>query len=577
MRFFLLSFLCLAIYFSSQAQPVIEDLPQVTNCIALINVRAVTTAGKNPEKTNIIIRDGIITDMEASVAIPPDAFRVQGDSLYAYPAFIDAYSLTGIKEEQEAQGGPGGQANRQRPAIDPDGNPSLEDAGITPFTEVRSFIDPKSKSIAEWRAQGFAITHTVPKKGMIPGKGAVLVLSGKNTDELLWKEDVSLHAQWAGANGAYPSTVIGIMAKWRELYQNALQYTEHQSYYDESGLVSRPAYNQAHEALTPVIRKEMPVFFRAAGVKDISRVLELQKDLGMRIVISDAKEAYYLLEELKSNQLPVVLSLELPKDLAASKEETQKEKGEEVKKDSLEKDPEKASFEKKRAESLQAHRAQAATLSTSNIPFSFGTYSIRPADFSKNIKLILDEGLSAHQALDALTMQPAKLLGIDTKCGSLQPGKMANVLLSDKPLFEKDAAIRFMIVEGAMYEYEEKPAKKKSDKSSSSGDVLAGQWSFFIDSLDMKREGTFEFTVTKEEINGTLKGKNFTTGNETLESIVINDNEVSFTFDFEIEGQIIPLEFDITITDDTFDGTVSSPDIGSYAITGTRITKPDQQ
>ncbi len=140
--------------------------------------------------------------------------------------FIDAFSSTGIKDS-EGEGGSNqqGQGNRggSRPTFDADGNPPLEDAGITPYKSVRATFDAKEKSIADWRAQGFAIAHVVPKGKMLPGKGAIVVLSGKEADQMLWKEDVSMYGQWTGAGGGYPSTVIGIMAKWRELYHNATQ------------------------------------------------------------------------------------------------------------------------------------------------------------------------------------------------------------------------------------------------------------------------------------------------------------------------------------------------------------------
>jgi imidazolonepropionase-like amidohydrolase len=75
-------------------------------------------------------------------------------------------------------------------------------------------------------------------------------------------------------------------------------------------------------------------------------------------------------------------------------------------------------------------------------------------EFSKTMQTMIENGLDKNAALNALTLQPAKLLGIDKYCGSLEAGKMANLLVSNKPLFEKEAAIRYMIVEGNLYEYE---------------------------------------------------------------------------------------------------------------------------
>ncbi|HEY3386945.1 MAG TPA: hypothetical protein VGK46_10565, partial [Saprospiraceae bacterium] len=280
------------------AQPIDEELPQITGCIALINAKVVAAPGKSPVVSSIVMKNGLITQIGHDIKIPPDAYRIAADSFYVYPAFIDAFSHTGIKESENEGGGGGGnqqgQGNRggSKPTFDAEGNLSLEDAGITPYKNVRASFDPKEKSIADWRAQGFAVAHIVPRGKMLPGQGSIMVLSGKETDQVLWKEDITMYGQWTGAGGGYPTTVIGVMAKWRELYHNATQAVAHQAAYEKGTLVSRPTYNQAHEALLPVVKNEMPVYFRAPKVKDISRALELQEDLGMKMVIANAEEAW---------------------------------------------------------------------------------------------------------------------------------------------------------------------------------------------------------------------------------------------------------------------------------------------
>jgi imidazolonepropionase-like amidohydrolase len=587
------------------AQPVNDDLPQITGCIALINAKVVSGQGKTPVTNTIIIRDGLITAMGASIKIPPDAYRIAADSLYAYPAFIDAISYDGIKEPEEGNRNQQGGGNRgQKQEIDDEGNPNLEDAGITPFNGIRSTFDPKDKSIADWRAQGFSIAHIVPRGKMIPGKGSIIVLSGKETDQVLWKENMSMYAQWNGAGGSYPSTVIGVMAKWRELYHNASQYVTHETSYETASLVSRPNYNQAHIALMPVVKKEMPVYFRAPKVKDISRALAMQKDLGMKMVIADAEEAWYLKDQFKSNGIPLILSLDLPEDkgekadasaekATASKEGAKEAKGAEVTKDTtnlkspigdlgakpdtLKVDPEKEAFEKRRAESLKAHYEQAGVLAKGGIAFSFGTLNTKPNDFSKNIQTIMENGLTFDQTLSALTTQPAKLLGIEKYCGTVEVGKMANIIMTNKPLFEKETAIRYMMVEGNLYEYDVKEKKKPKVGKESTGSfsVLVGTWNYSIESPDGKREGNFEFTQDSSELKGTITGEDITSGNEELEGIVLDGNTVSFTFDFDMGGQIMALEFDLKIDGESLQGTVTVGEFGTFPVTGQRTSKPN--
>jgi len=600
------------------AQPVADDLPQITGCIALINARVVSAPGKAPVVSTVIIRDGLITQVGTEVKIPGDAYRVLADSFYVYPAFIDAFSSTGIRES-EGEGGQQGQGNKggQKQTFDAEGNLPLEDAGITPYKSVRTSFDPGDKSIADWRAQGFAISHVVPKGKMIPGMGSIIVLSGKNADQLLWKEDVSMYSQWTGAGGGYPQTVIGVMAKWRELYHNATLAVAHEASYNNATLVSRPIYNQAHQALMPVVKKEMSLWFRAPKVKDISRALAMQSDLGMKMVITDAEEAWYLEDKFKSGSIPLVLSLDLPEDKSEKKAEGAKDaKGHEgpgqdgpgqlgpkpakdtslinkdlksplgdlgakeaeaANVDTVKVDPEKEAFEKKRAESLKAHQDQAGVLAKDGVAFSFGTMSVKSGDFSKNIATMIEHGLSEEKALSALTTQPAKLLGIEKYCGTVEIGKMANIIVSTKPLFDKDASIKYMIVEGNLYEYEikEKKEKRKGKSEEAPAGILTGKWSYAIEAPDQKREGTFEFTNDGGELKGTMTSEDNASGNDQLSDIVIDGTSVSFTFDFDMGGQMIQLEFDLTLKGETFDGTVSVGDFGTFPITGNRTSKPN--
>ena len=191
---------------------------------------------------------------------------------------------------------------------------------------------------------------------------------------------------------------------------------------------------------------------------------------------------------------------------------------------------------------------------------------------------MIENGLSADTALMALTTQPASLLGIEKYCGTVEVGKMANLIVSTKPLFEKEAAIKFMIVEGGLYVYEIKEKKKPGDKPSEPAAVglLEGKWAFEVDIPDQREKGEFDFEDNDGMLTGTIHGQNIN-GNNTLEDIVLQGNEVSFTFDMEAGGQMIEVEFDLKLDGETFEGTVNIgvTGMGSFPITGKRISKPN--
>src|SRR5690606_3668506 len=147
------------------------------------------------------------------------------------------------------------------------------------------------------------IAHIVPRGRMLPGMGAIAILSGGAADEVLWREDGSQVAQWSGARHSYPDTVVGGVARGRGVYRSAELAIRHSEAYASASRVSRPVFNQAHEALMPVVSGRMPVYFRTPGVKDIYRALELQAELGMPLILADAQQAWHVAAQLKARQI----------------------------------------------------------------------------------------------------------------------------------------------------------------------------------------------------------------------------------------------------------------------------------
>src|SRR5690606_2035971 len=158
--------------------------------------------GRKLEKATVIVDDGLITAVGQGIAVPGDAVVIKGDSLFVYAGFIDGLSHAGVPEPKEER--------RERPA-DP-GNPTPEYARITPERDVRDVIKPDDKSIEELRALGFTAAHVVPYGRMLPGSGAVILLSGDKTDRMILGSQSSMYSTLHGAPRAYPATVIAVMA-----------------------------------------------------------------------------------------------------------------------------------------------------------------------------------------------------------------------------------------------------------------------------------------------------------------------------------------------------------------------------
>src|SRR5690606_22555478 len=155
----------------------------------------------------------------------------------------------------------------------------------------------------------------------------------------------------------------------------------------------------------------------------------LQKDLGFNVVLGDVKDCWDMINKIKSANAKVFLSLDLPD---AVKDEKKDEKKEEAKDQT---NAEKEALEKRKAESIAQYVAQASAFQKAGVSFGFSTASAKTKDIPANLRRMIAGGLTEDQALAALTTAPAQLLGIADRVGTVDNGKIANLVISDKPYF----------------------------------------------------------------------------------------------------------------------------------------------
>ncbi|HMG92935.1 MAG TPA: amidohydrolase family protein [Chryseolinea sp.] len=451
-RTFALTLMCISTLGFAQDE---RKLGPVTRSYAITQATIVQGPGRKIEKGTVLIKDGLITAVGQNLTIPADAIQVKGDSLYVYAGFIDGLSRVAVTRPKE---------DLSKEKVKDPGNPAPERAGITPQNDVRNFLNPADKAVEELRALGFTTAHVVPHGGMLSGSGSVIFLGGSSADEMVVVSRSSLYSELTPAERVYPNTVLGVMAKWRELYRQASLTKSYESTYASNRIgIDRPATDRVLEAFYPVIDKKIPVLFRADKALDLQRVLTLQKDLAFSLIAVNLKEGWDAIPKIKSSGAKVFLSLELPEE---KKEEKKDEKApaESPFTDSLE----RKALEKRRADFVALHAGQASSFQKAGVAFGFTTLSAKTKDISSNLRRIIRAGLTEDQALAALTTSPASLLGLSDRLGSIDPGKVANLVISRKPYFDEKSKMQYVFVDGVMYRIEskeiEKPAEKKTDK-----------------------------------------------------------------------------------------------------------------
>lgn len=538
-----------------------SDLKPVTNKYAIKNATIVQAPGKTIQNGTILIENGIIKAVGSNVSIPVDAWVVDADSMFVYAGFISGLSNIGVDKPKEKD------QNDDRRLT---GNPSYERAGITPGNSARGMLKSDEKSIEDFRKLGFTSSHSVPHDGMLPGTGSIILLGGKDSESMVVKDQTSMFSQLSGADGVYPNTVIGVMAKYRDLYRKASQARDYESKYnsDPNGM-ERPATDATLQALYPVVSKQMTVAFKAESVKDIMRVIALQRDLGFKMMLAEIKQGWDAIPAIKATGAPVFLSLDLPEWKEEEKKE--EEKGEEKKENEKEeKEPtveeleEKALQERQNA-MIKNYYTQAGKFRSNGVKFGFSTMEVKSKDFKTNLLKIIENGLSQDQVLAALTTEPASILGVSNLMGTIETGKMANLVVSDTAYFTKDANVRYVFVDGIKYEYE---AKKKKKKSGGEAVNPSGSWNYTTETPQGNGSGVIKIEGTPGDYSGTIS-VSFNGSTNDIENLVVDGNNVTFSFKINM-GEEVTVDISMNIDGDTFEGTLSVAAFGSFPMEGSK-------
>lgn len=539
-----------------------QEIETVTNKFLIRNAFVITEAGKASSVQDVLVENGLIKDVGIDLIKPFDAELMMLDSMYVYPGFIAALSHVGLEAPKE---------DRTRPKVDRPGYPPNEIAGITPEMTMRRIFKPTDKSVEEFRSEGFTIANTVPYGRMLPGQSSVVSLSGRAFNEVVLKENESLFAQLQGASGVFPATTIGVMTKYRELYRNAELANNHRKTYQANPAGKlRPTQDDAEEAFFPVIEKKKSVIFNAEDHLDVSRALNLQKDLGFNLILASVKQADLALTEITGQKASVLLSLDLPKEEKAKKDDAKAEGEKDTiitkwKQESLD-------FEKRKTESTNNYLSQGSKLSSAGVTFAFALIDSKPKDALGSIRRLIKSGLSEDKALAALTSDAAKILGIDAVSGSISKGKIANLVVMTAPFSDEKAKIKIVFVDGIKHEFEIK-AESKKDGDKALVD-MGGKWDYKIDVPGMNPFGTM--TIKKDGSNYDITLTLNQSPDEIIEVNDVKPEGSSLVFSYQVSpgGSTITVNADLNFDGDSFDGTVSVPDFGNFEITGTRVEKP---
>ena len=409
---------------------------------ALVGCRIVPVAGPPLDDGVIVIRDGLIAAAgpRAGTPIPEDAEVIDAKGLVAYPGFIDAYSSGFVAIPPEPAPGPG--------ELFGNVNPSSAVSGRNPeFLAFEHLAFGQAERDA-WHKAGILAALFVPRQRLFAGRSVLLNLNGGSPAEMVIRNPLALHVRFDGGRGVYPTTGMGVQAFVRQLRLDAERYRSRQALVAGRGKgVRRPVYDPFLETLTPYLLGKEPIVFDCDDQEDIKKALRLVAEGGFRGLIAGASEAWRVADQLKASGVPVLLSL----NFAAPAISVYAQKGKEA----------------KEAAEKEIYPANAAKLKQAGIAFAFTSYGLeKGADVLAQVRKAVKAGLAEDEALRALTVNPAGFLGVGGQLGTIEPGKIANIVLASGDIFQESTRVRQVFVDGRRFEIKEEKKEETKKKES---------------------------------------------------------------------------------------------------------------
>jgi len=471
----LLGFSVTAVWAQGEVDPELDEIASPTRTIAVRNARIVTAPGKVIERGTLVMRAGTIAAVGPSVAIPPDAEIIEGEGLTLYPGFIDALGDEGIVVPKV----------ENLPKVPRPGDPPNDRAGIRPERDARNLLDPNAPSIDSMRRLGYTVAQVAPRDGMLPGTAAVIRLGGRGVADVVVSIGSATVAQFAPVDDIYPATRMAIMAKMRDLVARARQVD------DGHRNLERPAIGDDRlrsdpslDALIPTARGERPLLFATTGALDAVRAFRLGRELKLPTTLLGSWDIWTIADTLAAARVPVLLSLALPAqpaegDSAARRRDsvalaTQRNSDAPLRElteaDTL---AERGHLLAARNRTLHTAGAAASELVRRKLPVAFASWGARRGEIRSALRAMARAGMSEQEILAALTVQPARVLGLEKTMGTIETGKAANLVAWTGSMLDSTAGVRYTFIAGRRYSYDASrgsdTARTRVDTSFSTG------------------------------------------------------------------------------------------------------------
>ncbi len=388
---------------------------------SIVNARIVTVSGAVIENGTVVIQNGKITGVGANIPVPSNAESINAKGLSVYPGMIDAGTTLGLAEI-----GQGASAT-----ID-----VAETGTMNANAKAILGINPNSSHVNVTRVNGITTVFSVPAGGIIAGQGTVINLNGSTQSEMAVVSTAGLVinfpriATFGGFGPGGPQVVEFSEAvkrrdaqldELKKIFKDAENYARAKDAFAKDKTLPYPATDLRLEAMVPYIRGEKPIVFTAERERDIRGVVKFAAELKVKGIILGGQEAWKVADDLKKNNIAVIYTniYNLP-----------------VRED----DAYDFLFE------------APAKLQQAGVKFaiSTGDGGGEVRDLPYHAGLAGAFGLPKDEALKSVTLYPAQILGVADQLGSIEVGKMANIVVTDGDILEPRTNVKYVFINGRL-------------------------------------------------------------------------------------------------------------------------------
>jgi len=523
---------------------------------ALTNARIQTVTKGVIEKGTILIRKGLIEAVGPTVAVPADARVIDLAGKTVTPGLFDLTSSLGLPSAPAtgAGGGPGG-------APGGGGGQQAQSAprqGLSPERQIATEIRLNATEVKPLRDAGITAVLVSPTRGLFRGMSVLVPLRDDAGAGTVIKSQVAEHIGYQGVQGDYPGTQLGVIAYQRQAFFDAQRQGILQDRYRTNPRgMERPANDPGLDALVPVVRGQVPAFIEASSENEIRRAVRLAREFNLKVTVVGATEGWQAVDALAGRSAVVSVNFPAPTAVTGWSYRLSQRRA-----------PGDSAASAREAQKII--EGNAAALNRAGVKFALASGGSR--EFLANVRKAVAAGLPAPVALEALTIRAAEIAGVGEMLGSIEAGKIANLVVSNTDVLSDSARVSAVFVDGIRYEVAPPPpARTGGGGGPGGGDALAaqvaGEWAMAVTSPQGPLDVTMTLVQSGSSFTGTMTSQ---MGSQEISDGQINGRSLTWSLTMQIGGQSITLNYRGEVDGNKMTGAAELGSFGSATFTAER-------